>query len=444
MARGGDRVDGWKSIGGHFGRDRTTAMRWAGDRGLPVHFLPGGKTRTVYAFRSELDAWAQQAVLGEPLKPLEQPAEAPVRTPVGRSILGAAVLAVAIACAAGAAVVAMRHVPTASPAVALPRDPATAQLFVRAREDWASRSAAGLARSIREFQEVVERDPLFAPAFADLADAYLLEEENGALSDDEAFTRAGELAAHALQLDPTLAAARRALGFVFYWQRHDRARAGADFRQALAIDPTDAQTHFWYANILADNGEDAAATREFEHAQLLDPGSIQIAIDHAWASWSAGDSKDALDQLTAIMAAHPGSAEALDCLAFMRLGAGDFAGYLAAADARAKLRGNPDLLADVARIKAAAERGGPQAGERAFLDAELGRQATAPYPDHSTAAFLASTIGDRAALLQILTLAEQRGEIWGSAGYTRRIRQRWIGDAQVSSLLARRAPPAVE
>jgi len=64
-----DRIDGWKSIGAHFGRDRTTAIRWARERDLPVHRLPGGKTATVYALRYELDAWA--ASLRDP-KPGDQ------------------------------------------------------------------------------------------------------------------------------------------------------------------------------------------------------------------------------------------------------------------------------------------------------------------------------------------------------------------------------------
>ncbi|RYD63706.1 MAG: hypothetical protein EOP58_10885, partial [Sphingomonadales bacterium] len=51
-----DRIDGWKSIGAYFGRDRTTAIRWARERDLPIHRIPGGKTGTVFALRHELEA----------------------------------------------------------------------------------------------------------------------------------------------------------------------------------------------------------------------------------------------------------------------------------------------------------------------------------------------------------------------------------------------------
>ena len=51
------RLDGWKAIANFLGRERTTAIRWANDRGLPVHRVPGGRTGTVFALRSELEAW---------------------------------------------------------------------------------------------------------------------------------------------------------------------------------------------------------------------------------------------------------------------------------------------------------------------------------------------------------------------------------------------------
>ncbi len=53
----GQRLDGWKAIANYLGRERTTAIRWAKERGLPVHRVPGGQIGTVYALRTELDAW---------------------------------------------------------------------------------------------------------------------------------------------------------------------------------------------------------------------------------------------------------------------------------------------------------------------------------------------------------------------------------------------------
>ena len=51
------RLDGWKAIANFLGRDRTTAIRWASERGLPVHRVPGGRTGTVFAHTTELEQW---------------------------------------------------------------------------------------------------------------------------------------------------------------------------------------------------------------------------------------------------------------------------------------------------------------------------------------------------------------------------------------------------
>jgi hypothetical protein len=54
-----NRLTSWKEIASYVGRDVRTVLRWHKDRGLPVHRVPGGKGRSVFAFTDELDAWLQ-------------------------------------------------------------------------------------------------------------------------------------------------------------------------------------------------------------------------------------------------------------------------------------------------------------------------------------------------------------------------------------------------
>jgi Tol biopolymer transport system component len=51
------RLDSWKKIATHFRRDVTTVQRWERREGMPVHRHLHDKQGSVYAFRSELDAW---------------------------------------------------------------------------------------------------------------------------------------------------------------------------------------------------------------------------------------------------------------------------------------------------------------------------------------------------------------------------------------------------
>ena len=55
-----ERLDGWKRIASYLNRDVRTVRRWEKDQNLPVRRLMHDKLATVYAYRSELDAWRQQ------------------------------------------------------------------------------------------------------------------------------------------------------------------------------------------------------------------------------------------------------------------------------------------------------------------------------------------------------------------------------------------------
>src|SRR5215467_4272596 len=53
----GGRLDSWKEIAAYLGRSERTVRRWEDQEGLPVHRLAHEKRGSVYAYRSELDAW---------------------------------------------------------------------------------------------------------------------------------------------------------------------------------------------------------------------------------------------------------------------------------------------------------------------------------------------------------------------------------------------------
>ena len=54
-----DRLDSWKEIAAYLNRDVTTVQRWEKREGMPVHRHLHDKLGSVYASRSELDAWTQ-------------------------------------------------------------------------------------------------------------------------------------------------------------------------------------------------------------------------------------------------------------------------------------------------------------------------------------------------------------------------------------------------
>src|SRR5688572_12138161 len=53
----GDRLESWKEIAAYMRRDVKTVQRWEKREGMPVHRHVHDKMGSVYAFRTELDAW---------------------------------------------------------------------------------------------------------------------------------------------------------------------------------------------------------------------------------------------------------------------------------------------------------------------------------------------------------------------------------------------------
>ncbi|MCL5289099.1 MAG: hypothetical protein M1453_14030 [Acidobacteria bacterium] len=68
------RLDSWKEIAEYLGRDVHTCLRWEKEKGLPVHTIPGGKRRTVYAYKHEIDEWLAKSLVSDEIA--EKPAPA--------------------------------------------------------------------------------------------------------------------------------------------------------------------------------------------------------------------------------------------------------------------------------------------------------------------------------------------------------------------------------
>jgi Tol biopolymer transport system component len=64
-----DRLGSWKAIAAYVKRDVTTVQRWERREGMPVHRHLHDKRGSIYAFRSELDAWLKDRALQVELEP---------------------------------------------------------------------------------------------------------------------------------------------------------------------------------------------------------------------------------------------------------------------------------------------------------------------------------------------------------------------------------------
>jgi len=135
------------------------------------------------------------------------------------------------------------------------------------------------------FQQAIQLDPGYAPAYAGLSDFYALSD---ALPPAEALPKAREYAQQALRLDPDLPASHVSLAYVYFYGDWNWPAADQEFKRAIALAPGLARSHRWYAVYLAAMGRAAEAITEAQRATDLDPLSVSAHDAAAIAAVCSG------------------------------------------------------------------------------------------------------------------------------------------------------------
>ena len=173
--------------------------------------------------------------------------------------------------------------------------PAAFDAYVRGRHAWDKRTEPHLHEAIRFFQDSIDADSTYAPAYAGLADAYAQLGYGSYVSPEDAFPRARAAAEKALILDASLAEGHAARGYALMYYDRDFSGAEAEFRRAIQLNPSYAVAHQWYGYLLtAMERPFAAADAEISIAKALDPLSPAINTDRAYISYYYGRNEDAV------------------------------------------------------------------------------------------------------------------------------------------------------
>jgi serine/threonine protein kinase/DNA-binding SARP family transcriptional activator len=198
------------------------------------------------------------------------------------------------------------------PGTAAPRGsrvvvPAARESYLRGFNAWSDGSKEGLDTAVVYFRRATELDPEYAEAHAGLADAYVMLGFYGYRPSEAMYPKAKAAALRSMQLDSTLASARAALAYELTWRR-DFAGAELGFRKAIALDPTYATAHQWYAVLLMILGRKSEAVVESRRAADLDPLSLQIQGTYGIFLNSSGEHLAALRQFQKVVGEEPDSA----------------------------------------------------------------------------------------------------------------------------------------
>lgn len=151
------------------------------------------------------------------------------------------------------------------------QNPLAYELYLVGRFQMMNRSPEDLKKAISAFNQSLETDPYFAPAYAGLADSYVL--LNLYLIDppEDSYLKAEEAANKALAIDDSLAEAHTSLGYIKFFNNRDHSGAELEFRRAIQINPSYAQAHHWFALALMALNRPLEAISEAQLSEKLNP-----------------------------------------------------------------------------------------------------------------------------------------------------------------------------
>jgi TolB-like protein/Flp pilus assembly protein TadD len=236
--------------------------------------------------------------------------------------------------------------------------PEAYNLYLRARAAF-----LGSDQAVGAFEETIDKDPSFAPAYAGLATAHAHRSGFFRLRPADEVAKARVAAERAIQLDPLLAEAYVALGAVHsrdaHWEQSEKS-----FRRAIELDHSSSESYNQFAMfLLLPLGRIEEALHQFRVAERVDPLSSRIQNNLAYVLISAGGYDEALAHCQKLPADYRLKSQ---CLGRARLGQGrigdaiqvletdlnrgapagsDVRGFLGYAYARAGRRGEAEKLA---------------------------------------------------------------------------------------------------
>lgn len=148
--------------------------------------------------------------------------------------------------------------------------------YLKGRVSFSKRTAAGLTNAIGHFEKAIEIDPLYALAYAGMAEAYQLLSLSDALDPKSAFPKAKAAVLRALELDDAIAEAHVALGIILMDFDWNWLGAELSLQKAIDLNPNDSASHRVYGTLLLRRGRIGDAIVELKKAQELDPLSPAI------------------------------------------------------------------------------------------------------------------------------------------------------------------------
>ena len=186
-------------------------------------------------------------------------------------------------------------------------NPEAHEAYLLGRYYWYKRTPEGWKRGEEYFRDAIKTDPMYAAAYAGLAQCHIPKEE------------ALAAARRSVELDPESAEAQTALGWVEFFQIWDFVGAAKALDTAVQLDPNYAPAHHTFSGVLEYSGRFQEAIDQEKQAVLLDPLALIFRASLAEELSVAGQNDRAVEQLNEIFAIDPQYPKAHETLGTIHL-----------------------------------------------------------------------------------------------------------------------------
>ncbi len=185
-------------------------------------------------------------------------------------------------------------------------DPGAYDLYLRGRALVDRRGVPNTQQAAELFERAIARDPGFAPALAGLANAYaFMSFPYRGIAFETAYPIMRPAAVKALRLDPLLAEAHAAMGWVYSYE-HDWANAEKAFQQSIRLNPSLAQTYTSYSvSTLQPLQKYDEALLLLQVASQHDPLSLDVQREIGEVQLFSGRYAEAVDTLQRVRDVEP-------------------------------------------------------------------------------------------------------------------------------------------
>ena len=185
------------------------------------------------------------------------------------------------------------------------RDAAAYEHYLTARFHAQMLSADGLTKSVELFQRAIEVDPNYALAYAGLADTYRRMAIGIDAPPTQALAQGLAAAQRAVAIDPALAEAHAALGWMRWWAQWDWAGAEQSLRRATQLNASLAEAQMGLGHLLCSQQRCEEGLPHVQRARELDPLTLPYNVIEASYLRQRGRTRDSRARLDKVLQIEP-------------------------------------------------------------------------------------------------------------------------------------------